>query len=218
MSLRGLMDELATKIASDIKGLSIPASHVIVPPVGFSVNGGGILGATAGTAVYQRLTLTPFLVGPVAWTADAALYNVTTAVSGGTNIAFLAGIYADDGTGQPKFQGGPLASSSQSSASLTTGAKTVLLSAPITLKPGLYWVATLLTGTAAPTTSPAFQCITNNAYQLAVPSTVGSNTSIRAYTWSGQTALPTTAMALANASTSVSGSNDAPLVNLRRSA
>lgn len=187
-----------------------------VPRVGWSVNGGTLLGSATGTPVFQRLGLTPFPVGPTGWVTDAVLYNVATAYTGGTNVGFSVGIYPDDGSGFPNLGGGPLATASQTIASLaSTGAKTVPLGNTVNLTPGMYWIGTLVTGTAAPSAGQ-MQCVTNNAYQLPIASTFAPATSARGYTVASQTALPTTQPA--DSGFSISGSNDLPMINLRRSA
>lgn len=185
-----------------------------VPRVGQSIAGTLMLGSTSGSPTYQRVYFTPFAVGPAGWTTDAALMSVSTAYSGGANLSENVGIYADDGSGFPSLAGGPIAQASTTAIG-STGGKTLAFGTPVDLTPGLYWIATLLTGTSAQT-GGAVQCITNSAYQLALPSGIAVGTTARAYTLNGQSALPTTQPA--DSSFSISGGNDAPVVNLRRSA
>lgn len=184
-----------------------------VPRVGWSVNGGVQIGTTAGTPSFQRATFTPFSIGPSGWQADAFMFVVSTAYSGGTNIGFSIGLYPDDGSGFPSLAAGPVVQAA--TTSLTTGTKTVAFPAPVDLAAGTYWVCTLVTGTAA-ASAGQMQCLTNTAYQLALPAGIAPGTVVRAYTLTGQTALPTSQPA--DSSFGVAGGNDAPIINLRRSA
>lgn len=172
-----------------------------------------MLGTTTGTPSFQRATFTPFPVGPSGWQADAFLFVISTAYSGGTGVAFNVGLYPDDGTGFPNLGGGPL--TQVNTTSLTAGTKTLSLGAPLDMAPGMLWMATLVSGSAAPSAGQ-MQCVTNNAYQLSLPASIAPGTSTRAYTLAGQTALPTSQPA--DSAFSISGGNDCPLIAVRRSA
>lgn len=223
MSFRDLVVAALQEIGADVRALTAADTSVradaprvaraaYVPRVGWSISGGMLLGSQAGTPVFQRLYLTPFPVGPVGWQADAALVSVSTAYSGGTGVGFSVALYPDDGSGFPNLAGGPVAQSS--TTSLGTGTKALAFAAPVTLLPGLYWAASLVTGTAAPSAGQ-MQCVTNNAYQLGLPSGLTPGTTTRAYVVNGQTALPTAQPA--DSAFSISGGNDAPFVAVRRS-
>jgi len=225
VSLRDLVATALQDIGADVKSLIAADASLrtsaprlargpsFVPRVGWSVNGGVQIGTTTGTPSFQRATFTPFSVGPSGWQADAILFVVSTAYSGGTNVGFSVGLYPDDGTGFPNLAGGPIAQ--VSTTTLTAGTKTVTLGTPVDLTPGTLWVCTLVTGTAAPSAGQ-MQCLTNTAYQLALPAGIAPGTVARAYVLTGQTALPTSQPA--DSSFALAGGNDAPIINLRRSA
>lgn len=182
------------------------------PPVGWTVAPQSMTAGAAGTPVYQRLSWFPTLLQ--AFTVDQIQINVTTAFTGGSDSALQFGIYADDGTGQPNFAGGPLATASFSLTSLATGRQAATLSSPWKIPAaGMYWLVSLVTGSAAPTAG-ALTCLSNNSFMMGASSGVTPNTTIRGHVLATQTALPTTAVAPSG----ISGNADIPIPYLRRSA
>jgi hypothetical protein len=226
VSLRDLVVAALQDIGADFKALiaadqtlradapRISRGPSFVPRIGWGVSGGMLTGSATGTPQFQRFYLTPFPVGPTGWTFDAFLFVVSTAYAGGTGVTFTAGLYPDDGTGFPNLAGGPIVQNSTASSNLTAGNRSVTVN-PTALAPGMYWVATLISGSAAPTAGQ-MQCVTNNAYQLPLPSTIAPGTPVRAYILNGQTALPTAQPA--DSAFALTGGTDAPLMSLRRSA
>lgn len=191
----------------------------IVPRIGSSIAGQNFIGGTtAATPTFKQTQFVPFVTGPVNWTSDAILLNVSTAFTGDTATSLLVSLFPDDGTGFPNAAAGPLVTATVSWTTMTTtGIKTQVWdnSATQVLQPGLYWLAVLLTGTTAPTAGQ-FTVMSNNTYALGMTSGITPGTSIRAYGLNTQTAMPTTQPT--DASFVAVGSSVVPVVQLRRSA
>lgn len=182
------------------------------PPVGWTVAPQSVTSGAAGSPVYQRLSWFPTLLQ--AFTVDQIQINVTTAFTGGSDSVLRFGVYADDGTGQPNFAAGPLTTASFSLTSLAIGRQAVTLSSPWKIPAaGMYWLVSLVIGTAAPTAG-ALTCLSNNSFMVGASPSVTPNTTIRGYVLTAQTALPTTAVSPSG----ISGNADIPIPYLRRSA
>lgn len=165
--------------------------------------------ATAATTynALSALSLAPYIVGPGQMTVDAAAVNVTTAYSA-TATTLNVGIYTSGPDGMPVLVGGPIASASQSLNAAATGTKVLTFATPVVLQPGTYWIAAVLTGTAA--TAGALTTISATSYALPMST---FNTAMGKFLGASNAGLPTTAI-------TVSGSTatTAPFVALRRSA
>lgn len=98
-----------------------------------SPNNGTALTTGAGTVNVLRAI--PFVVSKV-MTVDQMTINVTTAGAGGTGNSRV-GIYADNGNNYP----GALVVDAGAAVTTTTGVKTFTTGLPVTLDPGLYWLA-----------------------------------------------------------------------------
>jgi len=96
--------------------------------------------STTATVVAATVYAFPFIV-PKTITIDTAQINVTTLGAGSTaNV----GVYMDNGNLYP----GTLLQDFGSQSTATTGIKTFTIGVPITLVPGLYWLAFVCTATA----------------------------------------------------------------------
>ena len=94
---------------------------------------------TTGAPASSTLFAMPLIVSGLA-TIDTLAINVTTL---GTAANARVGIYADNGNNYP----GVLLVDGGSSSTASTGVKTYSQGLPITLSPGLYWLAYLANGT-----------------------------------------------------------------------
>lgn len=95
---------------------------------------------TVGTPLANTLYAIPFIVSK-STTIDAMAINVTTLGSGSTP---RVGIYADNGNDYP----GALVVDAGTQSGATTGVKTYSTGLPVTLDPGLYWLAYVTNATA----------------------------------------------------------------------
>ncbi len=98
---------------------------------------------TTGAPTVNRLRAIPFVVSKV-MTVDQMAVNVTTA---GTASNVRVGIYADNGNNYP----GALVVDAGTAVTTSTGVKTFTTGLPVTLDPGLYWLAHTADGSAAAT-------------------------------------------------------------------
>jgi len=102
---------------------------------------------TTGAGTVNVLRAIPFVVSKV-MTVDQMAINVTTAGAGGTTAARV-GIYADNGNNYP---GALVVDAGQVTTMTATGVKTFTTGLPVTLDPGLYWLAYVHScSTTAPT-------------------------------------------------------------------
>lgn len=124
----------------------------------------------------------------------------STAGVGGTYTVTL-GLYNDIGDGsRPNITAGPIATTTITPTS--TGNKYGTITTQ-TLN-GTYWVAFLYYATAAPTTVPAFWCISNNVNNSPTATTGYSiGTVVRGFTLSGQTAMPTSGSTTPSGTTNI---------------
>jgi hypothetical protein len=90
---------------------------------------------TTGAGTVNVLRTIPFIVSKV-MTIDQMEINVTTAGAGGTGNARV-GIYADNGNNYP----GALVVDAGAASTTSTGVKAFTAGMPVTLDPGLYWLA-----------------------------------------------------------------------------
>jgi hypothetical protein len=90
---------------------------------------------TTGAGTVNVLRAIPFIVSKV-MTIDQMEINVTTLGAGGTGNARV-GIYADNGNNYP----GALVVDAGAVATTSTGVKAFTTGLPVTLDPGLYWLA-----------------------------------------------------------------------------
>lgn len=98
-----------------------------------SPNSGTALTTGAGTVNVLRAI--PFVVSKT-MTIDQMAINVTTVGAGGAGTARV-GIYADDGNSYP----GALVVDAGTAVTTATGVKTFTTGLPVTIDPGLYWLA-----------------------------------------------------------------------------
>ncbi|MCX6799800.1 MAG: hypothetical protein NT091_01495, partial [Candidatus Falkowbacteria bacterium] len=95
---------------------------------------------TTGSPAINTINVTPFIVSKTT-TIDQMAINVTTLGAGSTP---RVGIYADDGNNYP----GSLVVDAGTQSGASTGVKTYTTNLPVTLEPGLYWLAYIVNGTA----------------------------------------------------------------------
>ncbi len=91
---------------------------------------------TTGAGTVNVLRAIPFIVSKTT-TVDQMAINVTTAGAGGTTAARV-GIYADNGNNYP---GVLVVDAGAITTTGTTGVKTFTTGLPVTLQPGIYWLA-----------------------------------------------------------------------------
>lgn len=118
---------------------------------------------TTGAPAANTLYAIPFIVSKV-MTIDTLAINVTTLGSGSTP---RVGIYADNGNSYP----GALVADAGTQSGATTGVKSYTTNLPVTLDPGLYWLA-YVTNATAPTIR-TFAVASMNPV-LGFPSTLGT--------------------------------------------
>lgn len=114
-----------------------------------------VTAVTSGGVTNGTTTYTPVVV-PVARSFDRIAVNVQTASAGGTAPAMRLGIYADDGTFSKP---GALVLDCGTVTITATGIQFTATGLPLTLPPGLYWLAAQYTHTVVPTTPPQFNCV-----------------------------------------------------------
>lgn len=90
---------------------------------------------TTGAGTVNVLRAIPFIVSKIT-TVDQMAINVTTVGAGGAGTARV-GIYADNGNSYP----GVLVVDAGTAVTTSTGVKTFTTGLPVTLDPGLYWLA-----------------------------------------------------------------------------
>lgn len=90
---------------------------------------------TTGAGTVNVLRAIPYIVSKTT-TVDQMAINVTTVGAGGTGNARV-GIYADNGNNYP----GALVVDAGAAVTTSTGVKTFTTGLPVTLDPGLYWLA-----------------------------------------------------------------------------
>lgn len=90
---------------------------------------------TTGAGTVNVLRAIPFVVSKI-MTIDQMAINVTTVGAGGTGNARI-GIYADNGNSYP----GALVVDAGAAVTTSTGVKTFTTGMPVTIDPGLYWLA-----------------------------------------------------------------------------
>ena len=134
-------------------------------------------GATQGAVLTVASTLYAYPVTLVGNTPIKTISNyVTTGQTGGGSHI---GIYADNGSGYP----GALVNGSDSgalAATASTTAETATYATPVTLAPGLYWLASIFTATG---TYPSVNGITETA--ATSTNDLGFDTLAHAYATSG---------------------------------
>jgi hypothetical protein len=177
------------------------------PPVGSYTTPANMLSTASTVVTTGLLTLCPIDVGPSETDWDRIGIGVGTAEVGGTTQVHRLGLYPDDGTG-----GMPDLTKQLLSVTVTpTSTGAVVATISETLMPGRYWAAYLyVAGGSGPSTTAQVQTI-NNASPGLWLSAPGAATSSRGLKATGQSALPTTQIAL-----STSGSADIVAVSLRR--
>lgn len=166
-----------------------PLPQPFTAPAGFWQPPSHLVSSSPAALTSGALFFMPFDVGPMPDAFSALGVGVTTAQVSGTTTTTLA-VYPDDGTGgQPRTVGGPIVSGT---VTLTaTGNR----SAAVAWNPdaGRYWLAFLYVATAAPTTAPLVQAITNGTSLW--QTTIGGNPT-RGLSVAAQTAMPTGAVTL----------------------
>lgn len=120
---------------------------------------------TTGSTLTGKINYMPWVIDQQVAFKNLRV-EVTTLLAGGQ---IRCGLYADDGTGLP----GTLVAGSDNGVmtSDTVGVKTITFASPITIQPGLYWVA--FTNSAA-IALRAFSASTLSSDVLGYSSTVGS--------------------------------------------
>lgn len=207
----------AASVGEDLAPMSAAWSAIptFTPQIGWYLAAQGQLGAANAATVRGRWNATPFPIGNPGFTIDAFSIAIGAAQVGGAGAHLLVGLFKDDGTGFPDTVSAPLATFDYTTLT-ATGKITGVLGTPLALTPGLYWIVTLYDYTTVPTTTPTFSCYNNNSFQLPNP-TGATVPTVRGYiNGTTKTALPS-GVSFASG-LSVSGSNDIPAVQLRRSA
>lgn len=180
-----------------------PISGAIQHPMNYST------GAT-GAPGNGNLFIEPFDIGPNSMTIQSiGVFCVVAYVAGSAVSTYNLALWPDDGTGgQPAWSSLLV----QGTISPTAANANTFLTTSQTLTPGRWWAGFLyLQNGTAPTTPATFTCMQNPSPAVWITTASSIGTPARALRALSQTSIPTTAPTL-----SVTGSNDAPVIGLRR--
>lgn len=169
----------------------------IMPLVGNYLCSSIATAAAAGTTPRNTTTYLPVTV-TVARSFDRIGVSVQTAAVAGTTPALRLGIYKDDGT----FSGpGALVVDCGTVTITATGTQFSTTNLPVTLQPGLYWLAAQYTDGGAPTTALQLQCMGGG---LSLPGSAFAETyrGLQASASAGALPTPATGVSAPSASTS----------------